>query len=183
MKKIIAVSGELAAGKDTVTEYIMERYGATKFGFSDVLRDILNRLYLPQVRANLGNLAETLRSTFGKDILAKAVVQDMAKRGGEFAVIDGVRKKEELDCLKVLPNFHFIYVSSDLRVRYDRIIKRGENSDDQTKTFEEFVEDNEHASDTDIPMLKEYADSQISNNGTLQELYAQVDAVIESLKK
>lgn len=184
MSKItITVSGELASGKDTVTEYLVDKYKAKKFGFSDVLRDILDRLYLPQVRLNLGTLAESLRANFGEDVLAKAVIQDIKKAGGDFFVIDGVRKTGELECIKELSSFHFIYVDSVLETRYGRIIKRGENPDDTTKTFEEFVRDNEHASDKTIPQLRKYADSIIDNNGTLDELYTQVDAIIEKLKK
>lgn len=181
-KLIIGVSGEIASGKDTVNEYIVEKYHAHKLGFSDILRDILDRLYMPHTRYNMATLAEALRTNFKESILAEAIIQSVQKINSEYIVIDGIRKIGELECVKQLANFHYLYVDASLHTRYERIIKRTENPDDQTKTFEEFAKDNEHAADNVIPQLKKYANSVIDNNGSLEELYAQVDIVMNNLK-
>jgi len=156
---IIGISGEPGAGKDTVKEYLVERYGAESLGFSLVLKDILNRLSLELCRANYAALAEALRSSFGENILATVLAGDVAKMSAAVVVIDGIRKFGELDELRKLPNFHFIFVETDLKVRYERIKNRGTKTDDTSKTFEEFVRDHEHAADREVRTLDLFQNS------------------------
>lgn len=182
MKKItIGLVGEPGAGKDTVKDYLADRYGAKTFGFSLILRDILDRLALPLSRTNFASLAEALRETFGETILAKAFVSDAEKSTESMIVIDGIRKRGELEDLRTLPDFHMVFVETDLRIRYERIRHRGTKADDLTKTFEEFVQDHEHAADRDVRNLKGCADVVIENNGTQKDLFARVDALLLSL--
>lgn len=182
MKKItIGLVGEPGAGKDTVKDYLADRYGAKTFGFSLILRDILDRLALPLSRANFASLAEALREIFGETILAKAFVSDAEKSTESMIVIDGIRKHGELEELRTLPDFHMIFVETDLRIRYERIRHRGTKADDLMKTFEEFVRDHEHAADRDVRNLKEYADTVIENNGTVVELFTRIDTLLGSL--
>lgn len=180
MEKIIfGLAGEPGAGKDTVKEYLADRYGAQSLGFSLVLKDILNRLSLELCRVNYATLAEALRTSFGENILATVLADDAARMSAQIVVIDGIRKLGELDELRKLSNFRFIFVETDLRVRYERIKNRGTKTDDQAKTFEEFVRDHEHAADREVRNLKEKADLIIENNGTLQDLCRRVDEVMQ----
>lgn len=182
MKKItIGLVGEPGAGKDTVKDYLAEQYGAETLGFSLVLRDILDRLALVPSRANFAGLAEALRTAFGEAILTKVLVSDVEKLTESIIVIDGIRKRGELEELRTLPDFHMVFVETDLRVRYERIRHRGTKADDLTKTFEEFVQDHEHAADRDVRNLKEYADTVIENNGTVAELFTHIDTLLRSL--
>lgn len=178
---VFGIAGEPGAGKDTVKEYLVHTYGSESFGFSLILKDILLRLSMELCRENYARLAEALRASFGEHILAKVLTGDIARLSNPLIVIDGIRKFGELEELRKLPNFHFIFMETDLRVRYERIKNRGTKADDSSKTFEEFVRDHEHAADRDVRNLKEYADIVIENNGTREDLFAQVDARLLSL--
>lgn len=180
-KIVIGIAGEIASGKDAVERYIVEKYGAAHMGFSDTLRDVLDRLHLPHERINMATLAEALRATFGEDLLARVLVDDVRNTQADLVVIDGIRKQGEMDELKTLENFHSVFVDADLKTRYERIVRRGQNPDDNTKTFEEFVKDNAHAADASIRYLKEQADFVIDNNGTVEELHRQVDEIMGKL--
>ena len=70
-KIILGFAGHIASGKDVCKKYIMEKYGASSHRYSTVLRDILNRLYLPIDRNNMQDLSLDLRNRFGGDILAR----------------------------------------------------------------------------------------------------------------
>lgn len=177
---VIGLSGEPGAGKDTVKEYLLKRFDAQSLGFSLILRDILNRLALELSRANYATLAESLRKTFGENILATVLARDARESSKSIVVIDGIRKLDELEELRKLPNFRFIFVETDLRIRYERIKSRGTKADDRSKTFEEFVRDHEHAADREVRTLKEKADTLIENNGTFEALSAHID---ETLKR
>jgi dephospho-CoA kinase len=172
---VIGISGEPGAGKDTVKEYLVKRYGAQSLSFSLILKDILSRLSLPLARKNYAALAEALRKAFGEHILATVLSIDARNSSKSMVVIDGIRKVAELEELRRLPNFYFIFVETDLRIRYERIKRRGTKADDREKTFEEFAQDHEHAADREVYVLKEMADAVIENNDTAQSLFARID--------
>ncbi len=181
-KIIIGVTGEIGAGKGTVTSYLMQAYHVHNLRYSAILQDILRRLDLPYDRKNLALLAEALRTTFGQDVLSRALLADIAHEQAHIIVVDGIRKKAELDVLRRHDGFVFIFVDADLRTRYERIHQRDEKADDVSKTYEQFVADHERAADRDIPQLKQYADYIIDNNGTLEETYKQIDAIMAQLR-
>lgn len=182
-KIILAVAGEMASGKDTATHYLIKRYGARAFSFSDILRDILDRLYLPQTRGNLAGLSIDIRKLFGDDVLAKAIVKDVTREDRDFIVVDGVRRPADIVELKNLPGFSFLYVDASLETRYARLHERRQNEDDATKTFEEFKNDHTRETEATIPRLKSEAKFVINNDGSLEDLHRNVDAVIDELRK
>ncbi len=180
-RMVFGLSGEPGAGKDTVKDYLAERYGAETFGFSLILKDILHRLSLPLERANYASLAEALRTTFGENILATVLSADASRSPKSLAVIDGIRKPGEVEELRKLENFRFIFIETDLLIRYERVKMRGTKADDRNKTFDDFVRDHERAADREVRNLKDEADWVIENNGTLEELRARVDDIMKQV--
>lgn len=179
-KIIIGVSGEIACGKGTVAKHIVEKYGAESHRFSTMLRDVLKRLYIEENRENISNFSTILRQTFGEDILAKVMSSDAKNAKGTIIVIEGIRRLADIKYLKTLPHFKLIYVEVDMQKRFERITKRGENADDNTKTFEEFQKDHERETELQIKDLKQHANYVIENGGTLEELYVQIDKIMSA---
>ena len=169
----------MGGGKGTVAKHIEQEHNGGVHRFSAILRDILDRIYLEQSRDNLQKLSTLLRKNFGEDLLSKSVYKDAQKDEHEIVVVDGVRRMDDMELLRKLPNFKLIYVDSDIKVRYERIIKRGENSDDAKKSFEEFKKINEDESESQIQDLRNYSDYVIDNNGTFIELYQQVENILK----
>lgn len=182
-KIIIGISGEIASGKDTAARYLVDRYGAKLFMFSDPLRDVLSRLHLAQTRENLTRVSGVLRGAFGDDILSNSIAMDAAHDPSMLVVIDGVRRHTDIKAVSGLPEFSLVYVEADMRTRYERIVKRRQNADDATKTFEDFQRDHLLETEVGIPELKADARSVISNEGTLEELRAQVDEIMAELNR
>ncbi|MEI6650823.1 MAG: AAA family ATPase [Candidatus Moraniibacteriota bacterium] len=182
-KIIIGIAGEMASGKDTVTDYIVEKYGGREFGFSDSLRDMLDRLHLAKDRDHLTRLSMALRNEFGQDLLAKIIDGDAKSAPEKIAVIDGVRRPMDIVILRKNPEFSLIYVDADFQIRYERIKGRGQNSDDSTKTIEDFKKDHLLETEVTIPALRDGADFIVNNDKTLEELHAQVDSIMEQLMR
>lgn len=178
-KKIIGFAGEMVCGKTTAAQYLIEKYGATSYRFSTILRDVADRLHLEHSRSNLATLSTILRENFGQDLLAKAVAQDVAETDAEVIVIDGVRRLEDIRYLSEMPEFALVYINADLNTRYERVTKRRENADDATKTLEEFKEDNAAEAEREIPELKKHARLGIDNMGSLEEFYERLDVVMK----
>ncbi len=181
-KIIIGIAGEIGAGKGTVTDYIVRTYHAQNVRYSAILQDILRRLDLPYVRENLALLAEALRTTFGADVLSRALLGDIARADAHVVVVDGIRKKAELDALRAHEGFMFLFVDADMRVRYERIHARHEKADDATKTYEQFVADHARPADREIAQLKPLADHVIDNNGSTADTQRQIDGIMKALR-
>lgn len=168
----------MGSGKGVIKEYFVSRYGAQSFGFSVALKDTLERLGLVVCRENYALLAEALRDTFGGNILTKAILKDISMVSAPIVVLEGMRKPVELEGLRELPNFHLLFVDTDLQIRYHRIRNRGVKADDATKTFEEFVRDHERDADREVGELKRIAHTVINNDGTLEELHVKLDVLM-----
>ncbi len=180
-KHIIGIAGEMASGKDTVTAYLEERYGAKQYRFSDPLRSILGTMHLDITRDNLTTLSTHLREAFGQDILAHIIEREAEGTDADIVVIDGVRRLSDIDLVKEKPNFTLWYTEADVNIRFERLHGRRENQDDSTLTLEQFIEDHSNETERFIPELKNHAKVVIENNGTLEELHAQVDKLIQPM--
>ena len=177
-KIVIGIAGEIASGKETVAEYLVEKHRAKKFRMSDILKNILERVNLGNNRKNLGKLSLALRESFGQDVLIHALIEDIKGSDADIVIIDGIRRMAELEHLSNLDNFKFIYLKADLKKRYERLIRRGEKQDDNIKTFEEFKKDHQIETETTILELEDKAGTVITNDETLEDLYKKIDSAL-----
>lgn len=181
-KIVIGIAGTIGAGKGTVTQYTVDQYNATQMRYSKILQDILERLSLDYDRKNLAILAESLRHTFGGAVLSRALLADIAKDESAVVVFEGIRKKDELDHLRTLDNFYFLYVDAEMETRYRRLIQRNEKMDDKVKSFDDFKKDHLRPADKDVPLLMEEADFIVDNNGSADDAQKQIDVIMKQIK-
>lgn len=180
MKKVIfGLVGQMASGKDTVKLYLEKNYQAKSCRFSDVLRNVLNILGQEVSRTNLQELSTNLRNFYGEDILAKTIVAQVNKIESEIVVVDGVRRLADIKYLRELDNFFLISIEADLKIRYERLVKRGENENDKQKTYEEFIKDHEQEAELQIEEVIKNANFKIDNNNDFNYLYTQIDKIIK----
>lgn len=180
MKKLIlGFGGEMASGKGTCAQYLVEHRGAVTYRFSTILRDVVRRLHLAEDRDTLQRISTFLRKEFGEDTLAKVMFADAKHDTNTLIIIDGVRRLEDVKYLRALPEFKLIYVTAPMKTRYTRLVLRGENADDKTKTYEAFEDDHERESEQEITKLEAFAADVIDNAGTLPELYLQLDNIVK----
>ena len=180
-KIIIGLVGQLACGKGTVAEYLKEKYGASVYRYSTMLRDVLSRLYLEINRINMQDLSAVLREKFGEDILAKVMTEDVEKDPNKLIVVDGIRRMDDIKYLINEEGFILTKVTAKPETRYKRITGRGENTDDTQKTFAQFLKDEKNKADADIPKVMAKAKKEINNDGDLDDLHKQVDNLIKEL--
>jgi dephospho-CoA kinase len=133
------------------------------------------------------SVANDLRKTnFSGFIISELL--NAAKQNGKDAVIESVRSIGELELLrKEAENFYLFAVNADPKLRYERIAKRGKSTDHVS--FEKFIEDERKELvsveiwNMNINQCMAHADFMFENNGTLEELYAKVDEVLEKIRK
>lgn len=183
MKIILGLAGEIASGKGTAAKYIMKKYGGLSYRLSDILRDILKRVYLPESRSNMQEMSSALRQYFGEDILAKVALSDLKRQKSKLIVLDGIRRYQAVKYLKKENNFKLIYIEADLKKRFARITQRKDNSDDENKTLRSFKRDHIKEAESLIGELRKKADFLIDNNSNLSNLYQSVDEIMAKILK
>lgn len=181
-KIILGLVGPIASGKGTVCQYLKDEHEAQIFRFSTMLRDVLDRFYIEQSRENMQALSSSLRQTFGDELMAKTIANDVKNSQAKIIILDGVRRPADIKYLQELPEFHLVTINAEQKIRFERIIKRGENSDDTQKTFTEFQSDELQEAEIQIMNVAQSAEFHLDNNGSKEKLNQQIEDIFNKLK-
>jgi dephospho-CoA kinase len=171
---VIGLAGRIGCGKGTVAKYLVKKYDAQQFVYSDILSDILKRLHLPVTRSNLQKLGKGLREELGEKVLVNAMKGDLKEAKAEMRLIDGVRYVNEVDMLRTFPHNVLIFVDVPLEVRYERAKKRATRGEKEL-TLNEFKERDNATTEKELDKVKEMADYIIDNSGSIEQLHKQID--------
>jgi len=173
---VIGLVGEPGSGKDTVSKYLREKYGAKEIRFSDPLADALKNFVDDISREDFQWLSHVIRERFGQDIFAKALKKRMST-DDRIVIFNGVRFWENCDLVKSFPNSRMIYVTADQKMRWERAVSRMEKADDNS-SFEKFQELERYETEALIPKIGAEADFTIRNEKDLEHLLAETDKVM-----
>ena len=179
MMKIIATSGTNGSGKDTVGEYIAEKYHFLFVSVSDLLRIELRKRGLEVNRENLRNLSAEWRRAYGLGVLVDKAVELAEKSGYAGVIASPMRNVGEAQHVKDLGGT-LVWIDASPELRYERIqaVNRGRTGED-SKTYKEFLIEEEaemHPSDPNDPAVlnmagvKALADVTILNESTPSDL-------------
>ena len=186
MKKkiVIGLAGSIASGKDTVADYVVKKFDGQSVSFSQPLRDILNRVFLPINRINLSKLAQTLVDNYGGDVLSHTIAEEIKINPKQIFVLPNIRRESDYVCMVNEPSFDFylIGINTDIKTCYERLIKREQNVDDKGKTWEDFQKDLQLSTEVGIAALVKKSLYQLDNNGSHEDLYSQIDKLISDLQ-
>jgi hypothetical protein len=177
----IGLSGWARSGKDTVANYVIEKYGFTKASFAQPIREALFRLN-PKISVggfNQASLATAVRS-FGweelKDLSVdvRPLMQRLGTEVGREMFGDDFWVDTALDRI---PDGSKV-VFSDVRYSNEANAVRDLGGKIYRIERKGVGPANEHASET---ALNDYDfDDRIDNSGTVEELYGQIDRVINA---
>ena len=173
---IIGLTGTNGSGKGAAAEFFISK-GYAFYSLSDVIRSILEKDGLEPTRDNLIQKGNELRSLGGADFLAKKVMEKVEGN----AVIDSIRNPEEIRFLKNHKNFVLLAIDADVKLRYERVKKRGRN--ESAASLQEFIkkEDEEKTSNPkqqQLHLCLEMADFFVLNEGSLAELNTKLEAFL-----
>lgn len=174
----IAIMGKSGAGKDTVADYLIEKYGFTKIRFGTALYEVCEKYFdmKGKDRKLLQDVGLAMRS------VKPTVFVDMAEKeilGTDTnIVVPDLRQPNEYEMLK-RNGFEFLYVESDLNKRIGRLEKR-----DNIKIDENYIDRIENNPvETACEEIVRNSDGiiKIDNNGSLEDLYRQIYLIIERI--
>jgi len=171
----VGLTGLNAAGKGEAAR-ILGEYGYAYFSLSDIVREEAARRGIEQTRENLIRVGNDLRRRHGPGVLAEMIRERLAP----YSVIDSIRNPEEVRVLRRLDGFLLVAVHADPETRFRRMMARGRLGD--VRDFDEFLrleerEKSGSAYEQQLHVCIGMADASVDNNGTVEELEAQVLAV------
>ena len=181
---IIGVSGTVSSGKDSVANYLVEKYGFKKITLSNYLRAEARERGLSCDRDSLRKLQKKLRKEHGDDYLIKKVIDTIQKKDHmkmKNVVIVGLRTVIETKLAKEKLKAKIILVDADPFVRYKRAKARRRKG--FAKTYEQFLyEEALENAEFDFHKTKKMANFKIDNSGSIKEMEKQIDKIAKKLK-
>ncbi len=190
-KIILGLAGEIASGKDTISEYLKEKYGSDTMSFSGPMKRIFDIMHMHPTREEIVWLATDMRERYGQDIWSKVLTEDCKKNPNDLISFPNIRLWEDTEHLGQAGTFYLIAIDSTPEIRYQRLLQRGQNTKDgikweqyagdSTKTWEQFLKESELPTEFPIKEVMKKAEFRIDNNGTFEELYGQVDELINKI--
>jgi dephospho-CoA kinase len=184
---IIGITGWMAAGKDTVADYLIEKRNFQYISLSDIIRDVLREEGKELTRDNLREKGNELRDKFGPEHLAKKALEKIALHPNLDYVVPSIRQSAEVRTLRENPDFVLWAVVGPIEERFARMQKRN-RGDDALITSLEVLKEKEEAENggtvncQEVGVTVGLADVTIDNSGTFDELYAEVDKLISEAK-
>lgn len=138
-KRIYGVGGTNGAGKDAVSQLLVERHGYMYVSVSDVLRHEAERRGLPAERRHLSAISAEWRKKQGLGVLVTQAMAEFKAAGGDYngVIIGSLRNSGEADRIHELGG-QVLWVDATPEIRYDRIRARNRGLEDD-KTYEEFL--------------------------------------------
>jgi dCMP deaminase len=180
---LIGLTGRNGAGKGEVARYL-EKKSFYYFSLSDVIREEIRMRGAEPTRERLIAVGNELRQRFGAHILAERILAKV--EDDKHYIIDSIRNPSEVETFRSAKHFRLIRVEAPAEIRFQRILARRRESDPQT--IDEFVElENREAEGDDtsqnLVRVELMADHTLTNDGAIERLYPQVDALLLRLLK
>lgn len=185
-KIIIGITGTLGAGKGAIVDYLKTK-GFAHYSVRAFLIEEINRRQMSITLESMIKVANDLRAQYGSSYIVEELYKKALNSSNNNVIIESIRSTGEVEGLKKLGTCYLISVDAPLQTRYQRVIARNSDNAD-ILSFEEFVEkENVQMNNTDqnkgnIAKCMEMADYKIINEGTLEELHAQIEKILEKIK-
>ena len=180
----IGITGTLGAGKGTIVDYLIQQRGFVHFSVRAFITEEIQRRGLPVNRDSMTLVGNDLRAQHSPSYIVEQLYAQ-AQASGKNCIIESVRTPGEVEALRGKPNFFLFAVDADPKVRYNRIVKRGYETDNVS--FDTFIANEQREMSSSDPNKQnigrciELADYRFDNGGSLDALHAQVEQVLKEI--
>ena len=184
--QIIGITGTIGAGKGTIVDYLQSHYGFVHYSVRGFLIEIIKEKGFPVNRDSMVIVANELRANHSPSYIVEQLYEQ-AKANGKDAIIESVRTVGEVLALREKPNFQLFAIDAEPKIRYERIVIRGSETDHIS--YETFLENEaREMTSTDpnkqnLAECQKLADYNFSNNGSFDELYLQIEKALKNVGK
>jgi dephospho-CoA kinase len=170
---VIGVAGHIGAGKTSIGKYLELQYGFSYIRYSQVLSDWLAND--PESKARL--------QAVGWEVMAGGMQRELNNRlisrlpTESNCAVDGLRHSLDYEslCSVFSPHFYLLFVSSPTEIRWQRLRS-------SYPTWDAFRRADSHPVEQQIDSLRDKAIAVLDNYGSLQNLYSNVDALLNGIR-
>ncbi len=181
---IIGITGTLCAGKGTIVEFLKSK-GFKHYSVRDLLIEEIKKRDLHINRDSMVLVGNYLREKNSSSYIAEKLYE-IAKENGGDAIIESLRAVGEIESLRKKGNFYLFSVDAPIEIRYKRAKSRNLSESDLV-SFEKFVSDEEKEMNNldptkqNISECMKLSDFHFVNNGTIEELYQEVEEILNKI--
>ncbi len=183
---VLGITGTIGSGKGTVVEYLVKKKGFVHYSVRGFLINLLKNRKMDINRDTMASLANELRETYGKSYIIEQLAKK-ALKDSENCIIESIRASGEAIAIKKQPNSFLLAVDANIDLRYERILKRGSETDQID--FNTFKANENREMNSDDPNKQnlskciEMADYKIINNGSIELLHKNIESFLSYIKK
>lgn len=187
---IIGITGTLGAGKGATAAYLASAHGFTYLSVRNFIASEVVRRGLMVNRESLIKVGNDLRAEHNpgwllEQLLTTALAQAKVFRQKDI-VIESIRTVGEAQFLKS-KDATLWALDADLTIRFNRMVKhagdKGAPTIEAFKAREAEESTSSNPNEANIPEAMKLADATIVNNGTMEELYAKIEAALAAVQK
>ena len=175
---IIGISGTFGSGKDSLANYLVDKYQMMHVSTGDIVREYAIKKYGSIERPILKELANELRQSFGPAAMVDKSFEKYKNSSKKYngLLISGVRTIGEANKIHQLGGI-MVFVDAPIDVRYKRIIQR-KRDEEANVSFEEYKKREEaelsggNRDDVqNLNAVRDICDLLLINNKTKEDFY------------
>ena len=175
----------MGAGKGTVVEYLRTQRQFAYFSVRQFLMEEVHRRGMEPNRDSLTFVANDLRQKHSPSYIVDELYKQAVEHGGN-AIIESIRAVGEVESLRKKGSFVLVAVDAKPELRYERIQKRGSETDHiDFETFlanEKREMENTDPNKQNLKACMRMADIRLENNGSFDDLHHEIDRFLENLQ-
>ena len=174
--KVIGIFGLIGSGKDTVAEYLEEKYGFYHVSYGTIVRELSKQLGRTLERDDLIKKQREYVQRYGQNYFGRLAVQKIRDSNEQFCVLSGIRRPQDIEEPRKAfgEDFLLVFIDASPRIRFERMHARMREGDPET--LEEFLrQEEEEKKAFGFDQVMRYVKFKIKNEGSLEELHRNVD--------
>ena len=183
MVSVLGIVGPIGSGKDTVTDYIAQKYGYAVFSFRDMIADMMKKEGIEPNRENMQQFGRQIRDERGEDVFSLALLERIVSSKCEKALVKELRTASDVKIIwsHFKSSMKIIKVVAPTSIRFERMRARQRTGD--PKILKEFMQQEKKEEDLGYTKAFNFADFVVFNTGSKEYLYDQVDKLMNSLNQ
>jgi dephospho-CoA kinase len=176
----VALTGKMAAGKDTLAAYLIENYRFERYAFADPIRDLCRRLFPDRMEGGkdrellqkVGQFMRTIDSDVWVKALFRKIEEDLPvlEKLKRNIIVTDLRQPNEFERLKA-EGFYIVRVYARDAVRLERMKARG----DRFKLM-----DLHHETELYVDSFE--VDFEVDNNGRWIDMAEQASVIMREIE-